>query len=92
NQQGSQNTNWNYYTLIYIAGASTFSGFIAPQFYSSSGGYSGSATNPISTSTSQLYMGDYYSNNKVAYYIDYYRARAYPPNGVMPSYSFGSVV
>ena len=91
NQQGSQNTNWNYYTMIYIAGSPTFSGFIAPQFYSSTGGYSGSATNPIPTSTSNLYMGDYYSNNYAAYYIDYYRARAYPPNGVMPSVSFGSV-
>ena len=95
NQQGSENSNWNYYTVIYYgSSASSYYSSIVPQLYSTTNGYYGtSSVNPLS-SASSLYVGDDWGNSASTpnnYYINWLRTRAYPPNGVMSSVSFGSV-
>jgi hypothetical protein len=92
-QQGTVNTNWRYASMTYISSASNFSGYIAPQFYSTSGGYAiTDAVNPIS-GDSPLYFISGSDGAGPPTYINYIyaRIRAYPPNGVMPSVSFGAV-
>jgi hypothetical protein len=95
NQQGSLNTAWNYYSIIYYGPSVTsYYSSISPQLYSTTNGYSGKLSiNPLSSATS-LYIGDDWGNSVASpnnYYINLVRVRAYPPNGVMPSVSFGSV-
>ncbi len=94
NQQGSANANWHYASVTYAGSSATsWSGYIAPQLYSTSGGYSGSVSdNPFSSSTS-LYLGligNVNSADEWQTYINWMRARAYPPNDIMPSFSFGN--
>jgi len=95
NQQGTANTNWHYASVTYFgSSASSWSGYIAPQLYSTSGGYSGTVSNNPLSSSSTLYLGLIGSVDSSYYwqtYINWMRARAYPPNGVMPSVSFSSV-
>jgi hypothetical protein len=87
NSQGSTTTAWRYSSLIYNS-SSSFYAYIAPQLYSTSGGYSGKvSTNPIA-SISPLYWGfwgeaAFHSGQWVQF--NWVRVRAYPPNGVMPS-------
>ena len=89
NQQGTADTNWHYASVTYFGSSATsWSGYIAPQLYSTSGGYSGSVSNNPLSSSSTLYLGligivD--SIDQWQTYINWMRARAYPPNGVMPS-------
>ncbi len=95
-QQGSESVGWVYSSLLYTPGASSYYGYTAPQLYSTTGGYSGSTTNTL-LSTGSLYIGGIGSPNTAytlqenAMLFNWVRARAYPPNGVMPSVSFGSV-
>ena len=94
NQQGTANSNWHYASVTYAGSSATsWSGYIAPQLYSTAGGYSGSVSNnPLSSSTS-LYLGLIGAVSSIFYwqtYINWMRARAYPPNGVMPSVSIGN--
>ncbi len=95
NPQGTANTNWNYASVIYTGSSATsWSGYIAPQLYFTTGGYSGSISNNVLSSASTLYLGligDVTSGDFWQTYINWMRARAYPPNGVMPSASFGSI-
>ena len=96
NSQGTANANWHYASVTYAGSTATsWSGYIAPQLYSTSGGYSGSiSNNPFSSSTS-LYMGligDVNSGDEWQTYINWMRVRSYPPNGIMPSVSFSSII
>lgn len=96
NQAGNNNGNWNYASVQTLSGSTSFYGYIAPQLYSTSGGYSATETaaNPISAS-SNYYIGLGISPTSSSYpwdsNINWMRARAYPPAGVMPSVSFGSL-
>lgn len=89
NQQGSAVSQW-VYAWVYYQGssASSWYGCIAPQLYSSSGGYCGTDNiNPLSSST-QLYLGAIGSVSSGFWWQtawNFMRMRAYPPNGVMPS-------
>ncbi|MEM3555040.1 MAG: hypothetical protein QXU79_04435 [Candidatus Micrarchaeaceae archaeon] len=92
NPQGTAGQLWVYGSLTYIAGSTTFSGYTAPQLYSTSGGYSGSTTNPISSTGSNIYLGIIGSQNSsypINAYWNWLRVRTYPPNGVMPSINVG---
>jgi len=95
NGQGSSTQGWFYASVTYPGSlATSWSGYIAPQLYSTSGGYSGTVSNNPLSSSSTLYLGlignigssDYWQT-----YINWMRARAYPPNGVMPTVSIGSI-
>ncbi|MGI0079978.1 MAG: hypothetical protein ACRECH_10170, partial [Nitrososphaerales archaeon] len=96
NQQGTDSVSWNYASLTYLGpGSSSWSAYIATQLYSTSGGYTGTINNNPLSSASQIYLsvlssasGTYPDNM----YYNWMRARAYPPNGVMASASFGSVI
>ncbi|MEM3862206.1 MAG: hypothetical protein QW203_06985 [Thermoplasmatales archaeon] len=88
NQQGTGNSNWNYASVQTVAGSNSFYGYIAPQLYSTSGGYAGTVSvNPLS-SASSLYIGFGITNTASTYpwvsYINWARLRAYPPNGTDP--------
>ena len=92
NAQGSTTTSWRYSSLTYNS-SSSFYAYIAPQLYSTSGGYSGTvSTNPIA-SISPLYWGWWGDVGASGHWtqFNWVRVRAYPPNGVMPSVSFGSL-
>ncbi|CAC93986.1 DUF2341 domain-containing protein [Sulfolobus islandicus rod-shaped virus 1] len=89
NLQGSAVSQWVYAWVVYQgSSASSWSGCIAPQLYSSNGGYCGTVNNnPLSSST-QLYLAviggvGYYDYWQTAW--NFMRMRTYPPNGVMPS-------
>jgi len=96
NQQGTDNTNWHYASVTYYGSSATsWSGYIAPQLYSTTGGYSGTVSNNPLSSSPTLYLGligSVNSNDQWQTYINWMRARSYPPNDVMPSVSFGSVM
>jgi len=86
NSQGSVVITWRYSSLIYNS-SSSYSAYIAPQLYSTDGGYSGTVSaNPIA-SISPLYWGWYGAQGPAGYWVQFnwVRVRAYPPNGVMPS-------
>jgi flagellin-like protein len=94
NPAGTATANWVYATLTYTGpSAASWSAFIAPQLYSSTGGYAGTvANNPISGS-SQVYLGqlsDTAAGYTLTVYYNFMRARAYPPNGNMPTTALGS--
>jgi hypothetical protein len=93
NPQGSTTTSWRYSSLTYSS-SSSFYAYIAPQLYSTSGGYSGTVSaNPIA-SVSPLYWGwwgDTAQSSGHWVQFNWVRVRAYPPNGVMPSATFGSL-
>ncbi len=92
NGQGTTTTSWRYSSLTYGSPTSFF-GYIAPQLYSTSGGYSGTVTtNPIA-SVSPIYWGWYGDVGASGKWVqfNYVRVRAYPPNGVMPTYNIGSI-
>ncbi|HUI87052.1 MAG TPA: hypothetical protein VLY21_07850 [Nitrososphaerales archaeon] len=96
NPQGTATSSWVKATLTYGgSSSSSWSGFVAPQFYSATGGYSGTVANNPLSSASHVYMGVISSSTStytVTLYYDYMRARAYPPSGVMPSTNFGATV
>ena len=90
NPQGSTTTAWRYSSLIYNS-SSSFYGYIAPQLYSTSSGYSGTVSvNPISSITT-LYWGWWGDVGAAGKWTqsNWVRVRAYPPNGVMPSETVG---
>jgi hypothetical protein len=93
NGQGTTTTAWRYFSLSYYS-SSNYTGFISPQLYSATGGFSGVvAANPIASVT-PLYFG--WSGDAAGLsgkwtQFNWLRVRAYPPNGVMPSVTFGSV-
>jgi hypothetical protein len=97
NQQGFTTTAWRYASIRYNS-TTSFYGYIAPQLYSISGGYDGTVNyadqglgNPFA-GASNLYLFFYADVGAGGAWIQYNwaRARLYPPNGVMPSSSFGS--
>ena len=88
--QGSQTSAWRYFWMTATTSGSTYIGASAPQLYSTSGGYSiTSSANPYSSITSNVYLVIWQGGGY--WLINWLRVRAYPPNGVMPSVSFGSV-
>jgi len=91
NAQGSTVSKWLYAWVVYSgSSASSWYGCIAPQLYSSTGGYCGTVSNnPLSNSV-QLYLGTIggvASSDQWQTAWNFMRLRAYPPNGVMPSNS-----
>ena len=94
NGVGTATAGWLYATLTYTGtGASSWSSFVAPQFYSSTGGYSGTVSNNPISGASNLYLGQVSgttSSYPISVEYNFMRARAYPPNGAMPSTSFGT--
>jgi hypothetical protein len=96
NPQGTSTSSWLYATLTYTgSAASSWSAYIAPQLYSSTGGYSGTVSNNPLSSASNLYLGQISttsSSYSMNIYYNFMRARTYLPNGVMPTASFGNVV
>ena len=93
--QGTSVASWTYSSLNYSGPASTsFSGYNAPQLYSTTGGFSGSVnTNPLS-GASNLYLGilaDTTSTYTVNVFFNWMRARAAPPGGVMPAETVGQI-
>jgi len=96
NSQGTSSSSWLYGTLTYTGSiATSWSAYIAPQLYSSTGGDTGTVlSNPLSSATN-LYLSQISSTSSgypLTIYYNYMRARTYLPNGVMPAASFGSVV
>ena len=91
-QGGVSTASWRYAGIIYNS-SSSFYAYIAPQLYSTTGGYSGTVSvNPIAHAHS-LYWG-FFGYLGFSYdwtLFNWVRVRDYPPNGVMPSVSFGSV-
>ena len=84
-----------YATVTYTgSGAASWSASVAPQLYSTTGGYSGTVSNnPLSAATN-LYLGQISattSSNPITIYYNFDRSRAYPPSGIMPSTGFGSL-
>ena len=95
NQQGTASTAWLYASLSYPGTSATwYSGYVAPQLYTTTNGYQGSEfVNPISAAA-HIYLGFLYSTSsgsQANMYYNWARERAYPPNGVMPSSSQGSL-
>ncbi|MEM3862357.1 MAG: hypothetical protein QW203_07765, partial [Thermoplasmatales archaeon] len=87
NDQGTAGQSWVFGSLTYIAGSTTYSAYTAPQLYSTSGGYSGSATNPISSTGGNIYLGvlgQQISGYPANAYWNWLRVRVYPPNGTDP--------
>lgn len=95
NPAGSGNGNWLYGSNQFVKSSSSFYSYIAPQLYSTSGGYSNTANvNPIS-GASTLYIGSYFADADgvgANLLINWMRARYYAPNGVMPTvYTYGNM-
>jgi len=91
NRQGSAVSEWLYAWVVYEgSSASSWYGCIAPQLYSSSGGYCGTVDNNPLSDSSQLYLGiigAVISSDQWQTAYNWMRLRAYPPNAVMPSNS-----
>ncbi len=95
NGAGAGVTTWVYASVSYSGtSASSFYSYVAPQLYSTTGGYSATENqNPISGAT-HLYIGTLAATSggyTLSLYYNFARARAYPPNNVMPSVSLGSL-
>jgi hypothetical protein len=91
--QGSVTTSWRFSTLTYSS-SSGFTGSVAPQLYSTSGGSGGTeSTNPIA-SQSPLYFGWWGNVGASGHWVEYnwIRVRVYPPSGTMPTAVYGAVV
>jgi hypothetical protein len=96
NAQGTATSTWLYSSVTYLGpGTSSWSGYVAPELYTNNGAYSGTESNNPLGSVTNLYLSVFsystssYTNNM---YYNWMRARIYPPNGVMPSAVFGSVI
>lgn len=95
NQQGTGSSTWLYSSVSYLGSSqASWSGYIAPQLYSTSGGYSGTESNNPLSSASSIHLsilsdasGSYPDN----IYFNWIRARLSPPNGVMPTVLYGPV-
>lgn len=83
---------WTYGSVTYTGtGATSWTAYGAPQLYSTTGGYTNTyANNPISGATN-VYLGAVGGSSAIDIYFNWNRARFYPPAGVMPSTSFGSL-
>ena len=86
---GTSTTAWHYEWFSYTPGTSTASICAAPQLYSTSDGYSGTVNNYI-PSSDPVYVSAASNGNSYLYY-NWLRIRDTPPDGIMPSVSFGSV-
>jgi hypothetical protein len=92
NAAGTSTTSWVYASVTYPgSAASSWSAYIAPQLYSSTGGYSGTYSNNPLSSAANLYLGQISGSSAINVCYNFIRARADPPNNVMPSVSFGNV-
>jgi hypothetical protein len=96
NQQGAGATAWLYSSVSYSgSSAVSWTGYITPELYVPSTGYSGTVNNNPLGSASSIYLsvlssaGAAYPDNM---YYNWMRARISLPNGVMPTATFGSIV
>ena len=94
NAQGTPNTNWNFASVTYSK-TSTWSAYIAPQLYSTTGGYSGTSTADPLSSSGNLYMGvgmvDTISSYRYQSRYNWIRVRISPPNDILPGATYGAV-
>ena len=90
NEIGSWASLANTYAIWSIAATSSQVLFYNPNTYSTLGstGQTITATVPAYSSSVGLSLTNEYTN---PIYVKWVRVRAYPPNGIMPSVSFGSV-
>ncbi|MGI0140096.1 MAG: putative Ig domain-containing protein, partial [Thermoplasmata archaeon] len=93
---GSGVASWSYGNLSYPGPSGTsWSGTISPNLYSSAGGVTNSENiNPLSTVSGSVYVAGLATQDNqypLLDYINWERARYYPPNGVMPGATVGSV-
>ena len=91
--QGTATSSWLFGTINYVQTSSTWYAFTSPQLYSPTGGYSGTTTNPLSNSA-DIYLaslGTHLYSYPDDLYLNWERARAYPPNDILPATTFGSV-
>ncbi len=95
NNAGTDSSLWHYASATYYGNTATsWSGYISPELYSTVGGYGGTYNvNPLSSSP-HLYLG-LLSTAGSAYPWDasfnWARARTYPQNGLMPNIEMSSV-
>ena len=96
NQQGTATTAWEYASVSYLgSSASSWNGYIAPELYLPSSGYTGTVTNNPLGGSSGMYLSVLTSasaNYPDNMYYNWMRGRISPPNGVMPTVTFGSLV
>ena len=93
--QGAATTSWTYSSTSYLGPTGTsYSGYNAPQLYSIAGGYAATANvNPL-TGAANVYFGvvsDTTATYAVNEYYNWGRVRAYPPSGVMPTATPGTL-
>lgn len=94
---GQVSNNWLFGSVTYRGpSSSTWNAYIAPQLYSTSGGFKGglSSNNPLQQSGA-LYMceiGSTVSFFPTTTYYNWIRARVDPPNDIMPATIFGNVI
>ena len=94
NQQGAVPAagTWVYGSTTYTGtSATSWTAYDAPQLYSTTGGYTSTVTNNPLSGATNVYLGAISGSSAVSIYYNWERARAYPPNGVMPSASPGSI-
>lgn len=83
---------WVYGSVTYSGtSATSWTAYNAPQLYSTTGGYSGTESNNPLSSATNVYLGAVSGSSAVSIYLNWDRARLYPPSGVMPSAAFGTV-
>jgi len=91
NEQGTAVSEWLYAWVVYEgSSASSWYGCIAPQLYSSTGGYCGTVSNNPLSNSAQLYLGTIGGVGPSNYWQtawNFMRVRALPPNNVMSSNS-----
>lgn len=95
NLAGTATTTWVYGSVYFEGTSSSWTGYIAPQLYSTQGGYSGTVSTEPITSGNTLFianLGSSGSSYNYDMYINFERARASPPNGVMPTVSFSTSI
>ncbi len=96
NQEGTSPAagTWVYGSTTYSGtSATSWSSYVAPQLYSATGGYQETVnSNPPITGATNLYLGVIGGSAAVNIYFNWNRARFYPPNDVMPSASYGTIV
>ncbi|MGI0068162.1 MAG: hypothetical protein ACREB9_07110, partial [Thermoplasmata archaeon] len=93
---GTGVASWSYGNLSYPGpSGSSWSGTISTELYSSAGGATNSeSNNPLSTVSGSVYVAGLATQDNqfpLLEYINWERARYYPPNGVMPGAAVGAV-
>jgi hypothetical protein len=96
NAQGTGTASWYYGSVTYSgAGATSWSGYISSELYVPSAGYSGTISNNPLSGASNVYLSilssasSSYPDNM---YYNWMRDRIIPPNGQMPTATYGPLI